>query len=46
MNSAAAGDYSDDIIAADAGTLYLAMNDHTERNNQAGKVVAQVILFD
>ena len=35
-----------DIIAADEGTLFLAMNDHVERNNQAGKVVAQVILFE
>ena len=35
-----------DIIAADEGTLFLAMNDHAERNCQAGKVVAQVILFD
>jgi hypothetical protein len=35
-----------DIIAHDEGTLFLAMNDHPEYNNQAGKVVAQVILFD
>ena len=35
-----------DIIADRSGTLFLAMNDHPERNNQAGKVVAQVILFD
>ena len=35
-----------DFIAQDEGTLFLAMNDHAERNNQAGKVVAQVILFD
>ena len=35
-----------DIIADRGGTLYLAMNDHPERNCQAGKVVAQVILFD
>jgi len=35
-----------DIIADRSGTLFLAMNDHLERNNQAGKVVAQVVLFD
>ena len=35
-----------DLIAATAGTLFLAMNDHTDHNNQAGKVVAQIILFD
>ena len=35
-----------DFIADRSGTLYLAMNDHPEHNNQAGKVVAQVILFD
>ncbi|HCL27431.1 MAG TPA: hypothetical protein EYQ31_01030 [Candidatus Handelsmanbacteria bacterium] len=35
-----------DIIADTAGTLMLAMNDHPDHNNQAGKVVAQVILFD
>ena len=35
-----------DIIADRSGTLFLAMNDRPEHNNQAGKVVAQVILFD
>jgi len=35
-----------DIIADRSGTLFLAMNDHPEHNSQAGKVVAQVILFD
>ncbi len=35
-----------DLIAATAGTLFLAMNDHPDHNNQAGKVVAQIILFD
>ena len=35
-----------DLIADRSGTLYLAMNDHPDHNNQAGKVVAQVILFD
>ena len=35
-----------DIITIDEGTLFLAMNDHPDRNNQAGKVVAQVVLFD
>ncbi len=34
------------IIADRCGTLYLARNDHPENNNQAGKVVAQVVLFD
>jgi hypothetical protein len=35
-----------DIVAEQEGTLYLAMNDHPEHRNQAGKVVAQVVLFD
>ena len=35
-----------DFIVDRSGTLFLAMNDHPEYNNQAGKVVAQVILFD
>jgi len=35
-----------DIIADRSGTLFLAMNDHPDHNDQAGKVVAQVILFD
>ena len=35
-----------DIIADRSGTLFLAMNDHPQHNDQAGKVVAQVILFD
>lgn len=35
-----------DIVADRSGTLYLAMNDHPSHNNQAGKVVAQVVLFD
>ena len=35
-----------DIVADCSGTLYLAMNDHPSHNNQAGKVVAQVVLFD
>lgn len=35
-----------DIISESAGTLFLAMNDHPDHRNQAGKVVAQVILFD
>ena len=35
-----------DIIADHTGTLFLAMNDSPEHNSQAGKVVAQIILFD
>jgi hypothetical protein len=35
-----------DIIADRSGTLFLAMNDHPDHNDRAGKVVAQVILFD
>ena len=35
-----------DIIADRSGTLFLAMNDHPQHNDQAGKVVAQVILLD
>ena len=35
-----------DIIADRSGTLFLAMNDHPQHNDQAGKGVAQVILFD
>ena len=35
-----------DIVADRSGTLFLAMNDHPDHNNQAGKVVAQVVLFD
>ena len=34
-----------DILADRSGTLFFAMNDHPDHNNQAGKVVAQVILF-
>ncbi len=35
-----------DIISDHEGTLFLAMNDHPDHNCQAGKIVAQVILFD
>ncbi len=35
-----------DIISDHSGTLFLAMNDNPDFNCQAGKVVAQVILFD
>jgi len=35
-----------DIIADRSGTLFMAMNDHPQHNDQAGKVVAQIILFD
>jgi hypothetical protein len=35
-----------DIISDREGTLFLAMNDHPDHNCQAGKIVAQVILFD
>lgn len=35
-----------DLIATAEGTLFLAMNDKPEHRNQAGKVVAQIILFD
>jgi len=35
-----------DLLAGGGGTLFLAMNDHPGHNCQAGKVVAQVILFD
>ena len=35
-----------DFIAGGEGTLFLAMNDHPDRNCQAGRVVTQVILFE
>ncbi len=35
-----------DLISTAEGTLFLAMNDKPDHNNQAGKVVAQIILFD
>ncbi len=34
-----------DFIADREGVLYLAMNENPQFNNQAGKVVAQVIIF-
>ena len=35
-----------DFIADRAGILHLAMNENPSFNNQAGKIVAQVIVFD
>jgi len=35
-----------DLICQRAGVLFFAMNEHAERNNQAGKVVAQIIVFE
>jgi hypothetical protein len=35
-----------DFIADHEGVLYLAMNENPEYNNQAGKLVAQVIVFE
>jgi hypothetical protein len=35
-----------DLIVPAEGVLLLAMNEHPERNNQAGKLVAQVIVFE
>ena len=34
-----------DFIADRAGILHLAMNENPDFNNQAGKVVAQIIVF-
>jgi len=34
-----------DFRAAGEGILYFAMNEHPQRNNQAGKLLAQVIVF-
>ena len=41
----AVGSRSDFIADAD-GVLFFAMNENPEYNNQAGKLAAQVILFD
>ena len=35
-----------DLICQREGVLFFAMNEHAERNNQAGKVVAQIIVFE
>jgi len=35
-----------DFIANRDGVLHLAMNENPEYNNQAGKLVSQIILFD
>ena len=35
-----------DFVAVDEGILYLAMNEDPKRSNQAGKITAQVIVFD
>jgi hypothetical protein len=35
-----------DFISKEDGVLFFAMNEHAERNNQAGKLVAQVIVFE
>ncbi len=35
-----------DFVVGEEGVLYLAMNEDSKRNNQAGKLVAQVIVFD
>lgn len=43
--SFAVGSRYDSVVDAD-GVLYLAMNEHPERNCQAGQVMAQVIVFD
>lgn len=34
-----------DFRVTGEGILYLAMNEHPQRNNQAGKLTAQVIVF-
>ena len=35
-----------DFIVAQDGVLFFAMNENPEYNNQAGKLLAQVIVFD
>lgn len=35
-----------DLVTADAGVLFLAMNDSPQYNCQAGQVTAQVIVFE
>lgn len=35
-----------DFYSPYAGPLFLAMNEHKEYHNQAGQVLAQIILFD
>lgn len=35
-----------DFIADDDGILHFAMNENPDYNNQAGKITAQVIVFD
>lgn len=41
----AVGSRYDGLVGGD-GVLYLAMNEHKERNNQAGKLLVGVIVFD
>jgi hypothetical protein len=35
-----------DFICHEDGVIFFAMNEREDRNNQAGKLVAQVIVFD
>jgi hypothetical protein len=35
-----------DFISREQGVIFLAMNENPARNNQAGKLVAQVIVFE
>lgn len=35
-----------DFICKEEGVLFFAMNEHAKHNNQAGKVVAQIIVFE
>ncbi len=35
-----------DFISVKQGVIFFAMNENPGRNNQAGKIVAQVIVFD
>lgn len=41
----ALGHRYDNVVEAD-GVLYLAMNEHDDRNNQAGSLLVTIILFD
>jgi len=35
-----------DFVCGEDGVLFFAMNEDASRNNQAGKLVAQIIVFD
>ena len=35
-----------DFVAKEAGVIFFAMNEDPQRNNQAGKILTQVIVFE